>query len=348
MDYKNLNNEEYWIKRAEEKARMIWKSEAEVEKILKNEYIQALEEIKKEYISILEKHGKDMEIEYKNLKKQDKTLDSKLFESHLKTLEGQQSIRNSEEALLELKKMQTLASSRNLSILESKINKIYSILLELGATEEELIGDNLKDAYKESYYQSLFQVSMATGIYSSFSVLNQRAILEAINYEWTGDMFSSHIWSNKRKLLKNLKKTIVQGIIRGKSYQGMAKDLEKAMNNSFKDCLRVIRTETAYVVEEASAKGYEESGIVDQYVIIATLDKRTSLICQKQDQQVYLLKDRQVGVNYPPFHPNCRTTVAPYFREQIINERMARDNAGKNYKTKGNPTYQEWKQKYLK
>ncbi len=40
-----------------------------------------------------------------------------------------------------------------------------------------------------------------------------------------------------------------------------------------------------------------------------------SKTCQSQDLKVYDLKDFQVGVTAPPFHPNCRTTTVPYFKD---------------------------------
>ena len=54
-------------------------------------------------------------------------------------------------------------------------------------------------------------------------------------------------------------------------------------------------------MEQASQKAYDELDI-DKYKILATLDKRTSEICQKLDGEVFNVKDAVIGVNMPPFH----------------------------------------------
>lgn len=38
------------------------------------------------------------------------------------------------------------------------------------------------------------------------------------------------------------------------------------------------------------------------------------------DLKIFDLKDKEVGINYPPFHPNCRTTTIPYFEPDEIDE----------------------------
>ena len=56
-----------------------------------------------------------------------------------------------------------------------------------------------------------------------------------------------------------------------------------------------------YDSEEKAQKAYDELDI-DKYKILATLDKRTSEICQKLDGEVFNVKDAVIGVNMPPFH----------------------------------------------
>lgn len=55
---------------------------------------------------------------------------------------------------------------------------------------------------------------------------------------------------------------------------------------------------------------YEATGL-DGYIFLATLDLGTSDICQFLDGKRFKLKDAQVGKNYPPMHPNCRSTTIP-------------------------------------
>ena len=55
---------------------------------------------------------------------------------------------------------------------------------------------------------------------------------------------------------------------------------------------------------------YEEVGS-DKYEYQAYLDSRTSDICKGLDNEIFYTKDAQTGVNFPPMHPNCRSTTLP-------------------------------------
>ena len=105
--------------------------------------------------------------------------------------------------------------------------------------------------------------------------------------------------------------------------------------------------EGAFIIEQATLKGYEEDGI-DEYEILATLDLKTSPICREQDGKVYKTKDAVTGVNLPPFHWYCRTTTIPYFEDHQESERMARTRKkNKNYKVPSSMKYKEWYKKYV-
>lgn len=86
---------------------------------------------------------------------------------------------------------------------------------------------------------------------------------------------------------------------------------------------------------------------VDEYMILATLDRRTCEICGGQDTNHYEIKDAKIGVNMPPFHPNCRCTTTVYFEDDDLpQERIMRDDNGKSVKT-DYMNYDEWKKKYV-
>ena len=99
-------------------------------------------------------------------------------------------------------------------------------------------------------------------------------------------------------------------------------------------------------MEQASQKAYDELD-VDKYKILATLDKRTSKICQDLDGEVFNVKDAIVGVNMPPFHwhPYCRTTTIPYIQDDY-STRFARDSKGKRIEVSSSMTYEEWAKIY--
>ncbi len=82
---------------------------------------------------------------------------------------------------------------------------------------------------------------------------------------------------------------------------------------------------------------------LDRYKYLATLDLRTSQTCRLHDDKVYKYADRKVGINYPPLHPNCRSTTRSYIGEDYEpKERRARDlTTGKSVLVP-NQSYEKW------
>jgi SPP1 gp7 family putative phage head morphogenesis protein len=120
------------------------------------------------------------------------------------------------------------------------------------------------------------------------------------------------------------------------------------MQVSYSSAERIVRTESSFVTHQATWEGYKASGVVEQYEFLATLDTRTSEICRSMDGRVFRLSEKEVGVNYPPLHPYCRSTVVPYFDDEMdVGERIARDANGQTYYVPGDITYEKWKKDYV-
>ena len=88
---------------------------------------------------------------------------------------------------------------------------------------------------------------------------------------------------------------------------------------------RLIRTEANYMSGQGKLKCWIEQG-VEYYVLVATLDLRTFKICQEQDGKKYKMSEAKVNVNYPPFHPWCRSIARAWFNERTLSgKRFAND-----------------------
>lgn len=118
------------------------------------------------------------------------------------------------------------------------------------------------------------------------------------------------------------------------------------MNVSYKKCLRLLNTEDSFFSNKAVMDAYKKT-TAGEYMILATLDRWTCEVCGSQDTMHYEIKDAKIGVNMPPFHPNCRCTTTVYFEDDDLpSERMMRDENGKSVKT-DYMSYDEWKKKYV-
>ena len=141
-------------------------------------------------------------------------------------------------------------------------------------------------------------------------VLPTKAIQHIVDYPWSGKMFSERIWDNKENLLKFIKQELTAGLIRGDSTQKISRKLMKDLQVMYYQAERLVRTESNYVYNHAHKEVYKDCG-VEKYEYLAAIDSRTSAQCREHNGAIYLLKDAKVGVNYPPLHPNCRSTVIP-------------------------------------
>ncbi len=195
-----------------------------------------------------------------------------------------------------------------------------------------------------SYYRAMYDAQMGTGVGFSFSELDPRVTQTILSTNWQGGNFSSRIWKNTDVLANLLSEIVGAGVMSGISHDKMSRQIMDRFNTNKYYAERLIRTETSHFNNEADALVYKELG-VEEYVFDATLDSRTSNICQDRDNKRYKVSKREVGKNAPPMHPNCRSTTHAFISEDVEAsiERRARDpKTNKTYTIKGNPSYKEW------
>ncbi|MDY8046573.1 minor capsid protein [Paenibacillus polymyxa] len=212
------------------------------------------------------------------------------------------------------------------------------------AGARELMGD----IYKDGYYHSIFELHKGTGLGATFSKLDKRQIEAVLSKPWAADgsNFSARIWKDRDKLVHELQTVLTQGMIRGDTPDKMINALSDRMGVSRSAAARIIQTESAYFAGQSRMDAYKELG-VEQYKFTATLDKRTSSICRHMDGEVFAVSEAEVGVNYPPLHAYCRSTTIPHYMDNV-QERVARDEDGKNQAVPGDMTYEQWEKEYVK
>ncbi|MCL2756904.1 MAG: minor capsid protein [Coriobacteriia bacterium] len=175
-----------------------------------------------------------------------------------------------------------------------------------------------------------------------FNQLDELTLNQVLNYPWSGKNYSQRIWDNTDDLADALSDIMTRGVMTGASKEKMSREVRERFNASKSDADRLIRTESNYFHNQAEAKAYEDMG-VEQYEYLATLDYRTSPICQKLDGKRFNLKDMKVGVNFPPMHPRCRSTVIAYFGDEYAPTlRRARNLETGENEVIPNIPYEQW------
>ena len=121
-------------------------------------------------------------------------------------------------------------------------------------------------------------------------------------------------------------------------------EVSKRYGVSIKNAERLVRTETNYIANQSELESYKESGI-EKYRFTATLDSRTSAVCQQLDGQEFLVSEAQAGVNLHPMHAHCRSTTISVISEKCLEnlERRAKNSDGTTSKVPADMSYKEWK-----
>ena len=147
----------------------------------------------------------------------------------------------------------------------------------------------------------------------AFNVINENLVREAIKTNWSGLSFSERIWEHRRRLAFTIKEELTKGLTRGDSLQDISRIISDKFNTSYSNAIRLVRTESCWVMNEATVNNYKENGI-KEYEFMAFLDKRTSPQCRELDGKVISINEYKAGLNFPPLHPNCRSCIVPVIK----------------------------------
>lgn len=338
-EYKRpISSKDYWEQRSLEVSEEIWKDTDVLDKEMAMQYKLAQEDIKKEVQDFIERYGNESRLTYDEAVKQLTVGERDVLVARIRTI--QQRIMADPNSSMFLKaELQKIVAKLQFDRLNGLLALLEIRSAELTEGAYRATESHLMKTYGDSYYKTLFDLDDAiTGV--TFVALNEQAIKQAITYRWSGEQFSERIWQNRNLLVKEMRQTITQGLIQGTSTQKMTRELVAKLDNSYFNVNRVVRTETAFVLNEGANQGYINSGVVNEYIFIATLDGRTSNICGKLDGQTFKIAERQIGTNAPVMHPFCRSTTAPYFGDMPVARRAKEDGVNEVIEYQ---TFEEWK-----
>ena len=234
------------------------------------------------------------------------------------------------------------------------VSRLESLKVQMQQQVEVLYGNQtdgfdklLKDVYTDGYFHTAYEIQRGFNIGWDLHDLNSNQLDKVLSKPWTtdGKTFSNRIWTHKQQLLGDLQTGLIQTVIRGEAPDKLIKNISERFRVNKNKAGRLVMTESA-AFASASQKDCFNDLDVEKYEILATLDNKTSAICQELDGKVISMKDYEVGVTAPPFHAWCRTTTIPYF-EDNYGERSARDADGNVYYIPSNIKYPEWKEKFV-
>ncbi|WP_084213577.1 minor capsid protein [Thermicanus aegyptius] len=331
---------EYWRRRSEEvAARQFAKADA-YQAELDREYARATEEIRRAIEVFYQRYAANSEVSMAEARRQ---LSGKELRQFKMTLEEFTAKAKDNADGRWTKQLNEVYYRVRVSRYEALLTEIQQQVEMLAGSRQQRTGELLGDVYEDTYYRTIYELQRGTGFGVTFAKIDRDTLETVLGTEFAGSNWSKRIWNDRDKLVTELRTKLAQAFIRGEPAERTVRDLAERMGVSLSNAERLVQTETAFFVGEATAAGYKESGVVQKYEYLATLDNRTTQICRSMDGRVFALSEREVGVNYPPLHVRCRSTVVPYFDDEIDHgERIARDERGDTYFVPGDITYERW------
>lgn len=341
-----MKKKTYWQRRSEDRLLDLLSSADSVVLELGRYYDKASKDIDKSIRSLYGRFMSDNDLD-KN--KALELIKGKEFRDWRMTMEEYLSqIKATDDKAL-LLELNTLAMRSRINRLEALQAEIMANCAIIASKEEKVIGSFLSDSIEDTYYKNVYdeykdENPEALELMNKHKVaISRNQVKKVLELPWSGANYSQNIWNNSYFIAKRAQSMVAKNIIAGRSIENLSRDFAKVYGKQYySNVKRLLRTETAYVKGQADVLTYEKLK-VEEYELLATLDNRTSSICQEKDGKHYPVDEIQVGINYPPFHPNCRTTTMKYREDYGDRTRIAKDKDGKNVKVPLGMKYDEWK-----
>lgn len=216
--------------------------------------------------------------------------------------------------------------------LQDKINNIFK---NEAKAEIDKVTKVLKEVTLDKYYSNSYIMNL--GLDFTLRKVSDKQLDRIIKNTIKGKIFSDRIWDNKNKVAKTLKLEVKRFLNGETNLNNIEKVIKDKYNSNAFNTKRLVRTETARVMEQANEK-FAEDHNVEYQLFSATLDDKTSEICSGLDGELFKYDDPNKPIC--PLHPNCRSTLiglpSKDYRPKTRLNNITKERI--NYKT-----YQDWK-----
>ncbi|WP_251455261.1 minor capsid protein [Veillonella intestinalis] len=301
-----MEKDSYWEQRSREReAEWTNISKETIEKELAQQYANSLQRIQNEINALYGRFSRDNSIsiaEAQNLIRGD---EFRVWRMDI--ADYVRKIKASGDKKL-LRELNVLAMRSRISRLDKLYGDTLRELVSMGIIVEDKMTEFLTKAYQDNYYHTRYDLGIV-GIGIPRNLVDSTLIAKVLANPWSGKNYSSRIWKNTERLAKVIKREVTNGIHRGLSIDKMAKHVQETMESGRKEAVRLVRTEMNYANNQASLDSIKDAEM-PYYQFIAVIDGRTSHVCKSHHEEVYKVEEAVAGVNLPPLHANCRSTIS--------------------------------------
>lgn len=291
---------EYWRNREHETVDEIEKNQENFLKSISDEYDKALEDIEKEINRNFLKYSKENLLTISELMKKADKFDVVKFNDKVKKYFERGEFDNSMGYLI-------------IYALKMRVNRLEFMKAKIGFEVDKLT-NRLKSEYeKQLKKETIDEYKRQSGILEPHINYSDKAVTKIINSNFYNANFSQRLWGNGEKLKSVINTMVNRLILQGVHPDKMISELRRLFGVSYSEARRVLITESARVQGDVQIDSITQAGF-KSYVYIA--ERRACVICGNLNGKVFLVKDKEIGLNMYPMHPNCRCRIAPYEDEK--------------------------------
>lgn len=233
--------------------------------------------------------------------------------------------------------LNTLSAKSRINRKEQLLAEIDKEMSTLASQTNKEIKKHLTDVLVTNYYRGHYSIQKTVGLGFNVSTINHDLVKRIIEYPWSTKMYSKTIWDNIDKMTETLRKELASGFIDGSSIQKMVKRIDDVLGKGKYVTERLVRTEAKYFTQQAQLMSYKKLGIDEYYYKGAGCSK-----CAMVNNQKFKLEEAEVGVNFPPMHPNCKCHIVAVTTMSLFDMKRDVVPLDKNIK------FKEWKEKFIK
>lgn len=294
----NQNHLDYWSGRSDEIFRYLDRKDIDFFAELNKIYQEQANEMQKAFYDFVSKYSENGSMSYQEALQRLKGTDLSDYQENARKYREQ--AEKDPELLRRLNEQYTSARATRLESLQLD-------MLFLAGAARGLIADKF-----ESYLQKMALMGYKKAMSGRTGTINEPALKELVKTPFNGYNYSQQLWGNTDNLVKDLKKVLKTGFVRGDHPRTIARDLAQKYKVANSRAETLVRTDGTMIVNRSAVQRYKDAGL-KYYRILVHLDNRTTEICKRihAEDKRYLIDEMQVGVNAPPFHFNCRSGVMP-------------------------------------
>lgn len=333
----------YWEERAKEWAKARDKKEHKINAALVDSYKNAADDLQKEIAAWYEKYADAEGISFADAKKRLDERERRALTRSVKAFEklAKQNKDHSQDKILT-----KMSAAVHINRLTSMQFQMRYILYELYSDVNNELADGLKEFYADEREQMAYEAQMARGKFEPIATIDEKRISAVLKTPWAtdGKDFSARLWNNREQLVSTLQSELTRALITGADSASVAKTIAQKMNAAQYAASRLVSTEITRIITASDIDTFAEMDI-DEVEVVGTLDLHTCDTCGDMDSKHMPRTEAKEGMTAPPFHPNCRCAIVPYFGDGEDTRAMRDPVTGKS-KIIENMTFKEWKEKY--